>query len=134
MGQKKIVLDTNIFVSALGWKGGPEEILRKVVKGEYTLVISFEQLEEIKKVLAYPKFGFSQRQKERFMVLLYNIATTIKTKTTLRVIKEDVSDNVLLVAAEEAHVDCIVTGDKHLLKLKTHGKIRILTPAEFLRR
>ena len=51
MGEKKIVLDTNILISALGWRGKPNEIFRKVINGELELIISKKQIEELKTIL-----------------------------------------------------------------------------------
>jgi hypothetical protein len=64
VGKRKVTLDTNILVSALGWKGNPHKIL-KVIDGELDLFISSAQSEEPSRVLDYPKFGFTEEQKGR---------------------------------------------------------------------
>lgn len=129
---KKIVLDTNVFISALGWKGNSRIIFNKIINKEYELLISNKQLLEIKRVLDYPKFKFTTQQKVRFLKILYEIARIIKTKIKIDIIKEDPSDNILLEAAIEGKTDFIITGDKHLLKLKTFKDTIIITPKEFL--
>jgi putative PIN family toxin of toxin-antitoxin system len=62
VGKKtKVILDTNILVSALGWeKGNSHKILQKVIDRELELFISHEQFEEISRVLDYPKLKFAE--------------------------------------------------------------------------
>jgi len=52
----KVTLDTNILISALGWRGNPHRILQKVINKEIELFVSHEQFEELARVLDYPKF------------------------------------------------------------------------------
>lgn len=54
----KIVLDTNVFVSAIGWKGASREIFKDCIEGNLELFISTEIFDEIKRVLNHPKFKF----------------------------------------------------------------------------
>jgi len=132
VGKRKVTLDTNILVSALGWKGNPHKILQKVVDGEFDLFMSYAQYEELAKVLDYPKFGFTEEQKTRFKTLVSRITTSIKTPIELDVVKEDPSDNRILECALAADVDFIVSGDEHLLSLETFGRIRIVSARDFL--
>ena len=46
MGKTKIVLDTNILISALGWEGKPKEVFRRVLSGEFELILAEKQMEE----------------------------------------------------------------------------------------
>ena len=59
---KKVVLDTNVLISALGWGGNPKMIFIKCIDGHLSLVTSKEQLDELQRVLEYPKFGFTETQ------------------------------------------------------------------------
>ncbi len=132
MGKKKIVLDTNILISAFGWGGKPFEIVKGVVEGKYELILSLKQLEEFIKVLNYPKFDFTDEQKERFLLLIYRISTVIKTKTKLDGIVRDMKDDILLEPAKEMKIDYIITGDKDLLVLKEFDGAKIVTASQFL--
>lgn len=133
MVKEKVVIDTNLFISALGWEGKPRILLNKVIDGEFELLISQKQLTEIKRVLDYPKFEFSKEQKERFVKILLQISKVVDTKIELEVIKEDPSDNMLLECAIETGTKIIVSGDKHLKKLKTYKGIKIMTVDELLK-
>ena len=132
MGKKKLVLDTNILISALGWKGKPNEIFRKVLDEEFELIISRKQIEELKEVMNYPKFSFAEEQKSRFITLLLNVAKVVEISNKLKVIKEDPDDDVILETAVENNADFIISGDDHLLKLKEYSNIKIVTANEFL--
>jgi len=70
MGQTRIVLDTNVLISSIGWRGKPREIFESVLNNEFELVVSEKQMIEIKRVLNYPKFNFTDEQKQRFYRLI----------------------------------------------------------------
>ena len=132
MGKNKVVLDTNILISALGWKGNPRIIFDRVIAGEFELILSYKQLNELLRVLNYPKFKFTDEQKDRFLSILLEVATLVKTNSEIDVIKEDPSDNIILEPANEMKIDYIISGNDHLLKLKDFTRATILTPTEFL--
>ncbi|MGA2876207.1 MAG: putative toxin-antitoxin system toxin component, PIN family [Nitrososphaerales archaeon] len=133
MGKTKVTIDTNILVSGFGWKGNPHRVLDMVVRGEIELFTSREQFEELSRVLDYPKFEFSDKQKVGFKSLLSSVASFVETATELDIIKEDPTDNRILECAMVADVDFIVSGDEHLLSIKKFGRIEILTASEFLK-
>ena len=66
MGKKKIVVDTNNLISALGWNGNSRELLRNIIDREFELFISKKQIEELKRVMDYPKLKFNEEQKPDF--------------------------------------------------------------------
>ena len=131
MGKKRIVIDTNLFISALGWGGKPEQIIDEVMHGKYKLVSSMKQFEELSAVLNYPKFDFSDNQKQRFLLLITELSTIIKTKKKLK-IADDEKDNMILEIANETNIDYIVTGDDDLLRLKEFKQTKIVTVSDFL--
>lgn len=128
----KIVLDTNVFISALGWEGNPRKILQECIEGKYQLCISRAIILEISKVLSYPKFNFIQSQIDDFIALIAEITTLIEPDFTLVIISTDPSDNRILECALAADCRYIVTGDKHLLELGTFQNIQIVSPEVFL--
>ena len=126
---KKVVLDTNIFISALGWKGKPRQIFQKCINDELELVTSPQQISELVRVMGYPKFNFTQEEKDTFVSIILEIARLVYITEKVKVIKEDPDDDIIL---ETASVDYIVSGDPHLLKLKEFGKVKMITANEFL--
>ena len=132
MGKTKATLDTNILISALGWKGKPKQVFVKMLKGEIKLVISDKQFDELERVLDYPKFLFTEEQKKRFKALVLSVATLVTPKEKISIVKEDPDDDMVLECGIAADVDYIVTGDTNLLKLKEFRGIKIRTAKEFL--
>ncbi len=132
MGKKKIVLDTNMFISALGWQGKPKQLLEKCIDGEFELIISSNQLDELMRVMDYPKFAFTEEQKLTLLGIITAISTVVHISNTLHIIKEDPDDNIILETAIGGDAEYIITGDPHLLQLKKFSKVNIMTGAEFL--
>jgi len=134
MGAPRIILDTNVLISAFGWHGKPRQIFERVLNKEFELLVSEKQIVEIKRVLSYPKLKFTEEQKQRFLDILGNVARIVETHNDLDIIKEDPPDNMILEAAIEHKAAYIISGDFHLLKLGEFQSVKILTPAQFLER
>lgn len=132
MGKKKVILDTNILISALGWEGNPRTIFNKVLDGEIELIISFKQLNELLRVMDYLKFKFSEEQKDRFLLILLGVATLVTTTSEVDVIKEDPTDNLILEPVNVIKIDYIISGNEHLLRLKEFKGAKILSARKFL--
>jgi len=130
----KVVLDTNIIVSAFGWRGSPHQILRRCITGDFRLHLSPALLLETTRVLAYPKFGFNQSQIDEFAALVFEIATMVHPTFTVDIVTADPSDNRVLECAIAAGCPWIVSGDRHLLELSNLHEIQVFTPDVFLTR
>ena len=133
MGKKKVILDTNVLISAFGWEGNARTILRSALKGHIEIVISKKQMKEFQRVLEYPKFGFTDDQKKNILSSIFLIATIVETKKELSIIHDDPDDNMLLETASEHDVDFIITGDEHVLRVRQIGKTVITAPTGFLK-
>ena len=114
MVKTKITLDTNLMISALGWKGNPKRVFEKIVSGKVELVVSSEQFNESSEVLDYPKFGFAEEQKNRFKSLILEIATFVKPVEKINLISSDPDDNMHLEAAIAGNAEYIISGDYDL--------------------
>ena len=132
MGKTKVLLDSNIFISSLGWKGKPRVIFEKCLHGELELVTSADQLDELMRVMDYPKFKFTEEQKQTMLGIITAIATVVEIPKKLEVIEEDPDDDIILETAVVGNADYVVSGDPHLLGLGEFGKIKIVTANEFL--
>jgi len=133
----KIVLDANVFVSALiNPRGKPAQILNYVVENKVRLFTSPSIIEELERVLSYPKLvkrhGLEKRELKKFVSDLLSILSLIEGKKAIEVIAEDPADNNYLSCAVDAKADFIVSGDIHLLNLREYEGIQIITPAQFL--
>ena len=133
----RVVLDTNVLVSALLTHDGlPARIHQFVYDGSLTLVLSEPLLEELHKVLLYPKIRkrFDARSIDvpRFTELLRFFATLVETKMYDATAVRDADDRELLAALIQRPADWLVTGDQDLLALS--ATYPILTPAAFVER
>ncbi len=130
MGPREtVVLDTNVLVSAVGWRGPEHELYERCRAGELRLAISPELLAELRQVLRYPKFGFEEEEIEGFVSDLLDHAVTVSPSQTVEVIEEDPEDNRVIECALPAGARWIVSGDKHLLGLEEYEGIRIVSAA-----
>lgn len=131
---KKIVIDTNVFISALGWNGPERKLVKYCKAGIFDLFISEHIYKELTKVLQYPKFKFSNEDQIEFLALISEVASVVEPKESVDVIKEDPKDNRILECACESKAEAIISGDKHLLKLREFREIKILRASDFLRK
>lgn len=127
----KAVLDTNILVSALIWKGAPYRCLISAQAGFFELIISEEILDELSRVLA-KKFKIETEKVAKFIALVRKTGRVVKAVDSIRLIADDPSDNKVIEAAAAADADFIVSGDHHLLRLNKYQNIRIVKAVVFL--
>ncbi len=129
----RVVIDTNVFISAILFGGIPGELIPLWKSGRIRPLASKEIIDEYIKVLAYPKFELSEAD---INYILYNEILTyfdiIQIKDSPVIIKVDPSDDKFFHCAKAGKAGLIISGDQHLLSLKSYGKIKILTPAKFL--
>jgi len=133
----KIVLDANIFVSAvLKPHSDLAKIFELVREDKIKLVLSEDILSEIRAVLLYPKIKKRHRRAQKEIDEFLNKASEASIlgqgRGEINLIREDPADNKYLSAALEAKADFIVSGDHHLKDLKVFEGIRILDPSAFL--
>ena len=128
----KAVLDTNILISSLFWKGAPYEIVQKGIGGAFIIVLSPEIIRETEDKLKN-KFKFSVENTNAFLEVVALNSFIVEPMIKLRVVKTDSTDNKIIECAVAGNVDYIVSGDKHLLNIKKHEQINIITPSKFLK-
>lgn len=133
MRRHRIVLDTNVLISAILFNGPPREVLELVVSGTVDCSLSLSILDELRDVLLRPKFGFSPEQALQVLEELHAVCDVINPILKTSVIAEDPDDNVVLECALESKADFIVSGDKHLLDLVEFKSIQITNPAAYLK-
>ena len=131
-----VVIDTNVIVSALLFGGKPGEVNRLWKTGEIQPFISKEIAEEYLRVFAYPKFNLSEKEIGFLFnheILPYFKAAKIKPGRWKTTIKDDPSDDMFIRCAVSGMCKIIISGDRHLLDLKTYDQIRILSISEVLK-
>jgi putative PIN family toxin of toxin-antitoxin system len=133
----RIVLDANVLVSAvLSSDGAPARILEAWRAEQFDVVISNAIVEEIDRVLHYPKIirrhRWPEEHLQRFLDDLAHLAIMTPGELTLAAIANDPPDNRYLECAVEGEAAYIVSGDEDLLLLGIYQGIRIITPRQFL--
>ncbi len=129
----RVVLDTNVLISALLFTGISSKLVSLWQKGSITPLLSREVLDEYLRVLSYPKFQLSEKDiKELIQEEILPYAEVVKPKRRLRVVQRDPSDNKFLECAVAGKASLIISRDKDLLLLGRYRHIRIQSPAQFL--
>ena len=131
----RVVLDTNVWVSAMIWGGPPADILRAAEEGRITVIISEEIVEEIARTLLYHRLSEIYQgagiSREELIETVLRIGKLVKVDIRLDVIRDDSSDNRVLECAVESNADYIVSGDEHVLKMKRYRKTEIVSTRQF---
>ena len=128
----KIVLDSNVLISAIVFGARPREILNLIIKGKVQSGISKVILEEIKNVLEAKKFGYPEHISKTILNEIENISELVYPAIKIKIITKDPDDNKILECAIKFKVHLIISGDIHLLELKKYKNITIVNPSEFL--
>ena len=128
----KVVLDTNVLISAIVYGGNPRIILEAALAGSIELCISEAIIGEVQAVLGRPQFGLSAQFVHNTVAELASLSRWVTPETHFDLIKEDPTDNLVLDCAVTAEADYLVSGDGHLLHLGACGKVRIVNPQEFV--
>jgi uncharacterized protein len=128
----KIVLDTNVFVSGVFFKGPPYHILNVWRRRGIILLVSPEVINEYHRIAQELGSKFPGVDLTSFLELLSVHSEMIQPQPLPPVIHEDPSDDKFLECAVAGKAAFIVTGDKHLLRLGRFRGIRIVKPREFV--
>lgn len=126
----RVVLDTNIIVSALLFGGNSKKIIENLSKRKFKAYTSPRLIYELIDVLI-KKFKFN---KEKIMLLeaeIIKLFTIVYPTKAVKIVRDEKDDMVLEVALESKS-NIVVTGDKDLLVLEKFKNTIILTPKMFL--
>lgn len=133
----RIVLDTNILVSAfISARDAPARVFDLWQDGTLEIVTSQDTLDELQRVLAYPRIRdrlqYSEEQIQRYLLLLRKYAIFLDDLPASQGVTADPDDDKFLVLAQVSSADYIVSGDDHLLSAGVYQGIEILTAPAFL--
>jgi hypothetical protein len=131
---QKVVIDTNVMVSALIQRSYPHRIIYELfVEGKFILCVSDKLLAEYYEVLSRPKFARFPDFFSRAESLLADIETRAQTflPTSKVEIILDEADNMILELAEECSADLIITGNTNDFTMPHYKNTKIVTPKEY---
>jgi uncharacterized protein len=129
----RIVLDTNILVSAIIHEGKPRNLLKMGIDDKYKIILSKETLSELAEVLQRPKFKMKREDIIHIISALMQTGDLVKVSSNFETIDDDPDDNIIINTAHDGKADYIVTGDKDLKIIKRFHKIKIVSVDEMLK-
>lgn len=133
----RVVLDTNVIISGLLWKGPPKTLFDLVQTGKLTPCLTPGILQEVRRVLQYPKIlkplNAAGMSPDDVIGHLVKEALIFPDESLVRIVKEDPSDDMFLNCAIVSAARWLVSGDQHLLRIGHFGNIAVVTPGRFLK-
>ena len=126
----RVLLDTNILISALGFGGIPKKVFLLALEKKIQAVTSPILLAELREVISkkFPKLSPYLATTEKIIKKSFII---VQPRATINILK-DTDDDRVLEAALEGKCNFIITGDKELLELGIFKNIEILPASKFL--
>jgi uncharacterized protein len=128
----RVVLDTNTLVSGVFWGRIPYKILENWISDRFELIISEEILKEYERVLLRISKGKRDQIISRWLLLITGNYYIINVKKKYH-LSSDPDDDKFIECAVSGNAQYIVSGDSHLIGLKSVMNITILSAAEFLK-
>jgi putative PIN family toxin of toxin-antitoxin system len=123
----RVVFDTNILLSAIGWKGTPYQCVELARQGRIVSFTCSEILDELIEKLRV-KLKFPDNYITETIADLISYTSLIQINKTLKVIENDPDDDIILECAVVSRSTYIVTGDKkHLLPLQNYQNVQIIS-------
>ena len=132
-GGVRAVVDTNVLLSGLLWRGAPHRLIEQARAGALTLIVSPILLAELGEVIHRPKFrtilARSRIDPERMLDELRRLAEIVDPPPLPEQVSRDPDDDAVLALAVASKADLIISGDADLLALGTHAGIPIIDAA-----
>ena len=125
----RVLLDTNVLISGILFRGLPRSLLERAIRGELDLVTSPSLLDELERILT-DEFRFPPEVARMVRGELATLAEMVVPEE-VPTVSRDPDDDQVLAAVVAGGARAIVTGDRDLLALETYRGITILSPAEF---
>jgi putative PIN family toxin of toxin-antitoxin system len=134
----RAVIDTNVLLAGLLWRGPPHALLAHVRNGLVSLISSPALLAELDDVLGRAKFDAiltrTNTARDQALAEVRQLAEVIEPPPLPQPVCRDPDDDEVLALALAARADVIVSGDADLLVLQQFQGIPILDPAQALQR
>ncbi len=127
----RLVLDTNVLISATAWEGEAHRLLQALVHANIPLFLSDYILKEFERVLGRD-IGWTTAEIEEAVTSIKFITHVVKPRRIHHIIPADPADDNIIDCAVEAAASHIVSYDKHLLALNQYQGISIITPRQAL--
>lgn len=134
----RVVLDTNVVVSALLFRGGQAGRIRRAWQAEaFIPLVSTATVQELIRVLSYPKFKLDANAQQELLsdYLPWSCSVCVSNPASASGLKcRDPFDLPFLHLALAGKAKALITGDRDLLELVERAPFAILSPTDFLER
>ena len=130
----RVVLDTNVLVSAIFFAGIPARILAAWSEGRFELLASVDILTEYRRVVARLERRFPSVEAQPVLDLVIRECYLVEPVSVPETACDDPDDLKFLGCAWAGGARCIATGDRALLRASGFQGIEVLTPRAFTRR
>ena len=134
----KVIIDTNIFYSAIGFDGSLLDLVILLYSNNnYQIYFSeFTYAELLEKMYSSRFYVITKNKVPKEFVQNHIKLIKLNSRFVQPTIKiklaRDLDDNMFLELALEVNADYIISGDKDLLELKEFQATKILKPSEFI--
>lgn len=128
----RIILDTNVFISGIFFRGPPSQILKAWKNQNLQIVLSKQILDEYQVVADELSLQYPQINITPIIELVTIHGQFINTDGIDISICEDHDDDKFIECAIAGKCSIIVSGDKHLLKIKEYKSVKIIKPRDFI--
>jgi putative PIN family toxin of toxin-antitoxin system len=128
----RVVIDTNIYISAIFWNGKPREVIDLGRDGKITIFTSLDIENEIVGKLK-TTFKLAEEDVNRILLDFSTFTLPIRINKQLIVVQDDPDDNKFIECAVECRANYIISGDRHLLNLKEYEGIKLIKSSEFFK-
>jgi putative PIN family toxin of toxin-antitoxin system len=133
-----LVLDTNVVLSALLWRGPPFHLFQAIQQREQvrlftSAVLVTELAEVLNRPFAAKRLALLDRTALELVADYLVAADLVVPSAVPRVVVPDADDDHVIAACVAARADLLVSGNRHLLTVGQHQDTRVVTPAEALR-
>ncbi len=126
----RIVLDTNVVISAVFFGGVPRKILESIIDNQHEAYATLEIVDEYQEIVEEMIAGKQGKLRKDILLPLIKSLNIIPAKSKVEICR-DSDDNKFLGCAKDSDAIYIVSGDKDLLVLKQFGRTKIITAKEF---
>jgi uncharacterized protein len=128
----KACIDTNIWISGVLFSGKPAAVVTAAFNRKFQVISSQVILDELERNLIN-KFEFSRKNTRRLINRILQIADLYEPTGSVKIVKPNHADNLVLETAVAGRAKYLVTGDKeHLLPLKMYKHVKIVDAGRFL--
>lgn len=127
----RVVFDTNILFSAVGWLGNPHQCVQAARQGKCLSLTCEPILAELSEKLQLKRSLDAQKVAE-VADEIRAFSKVILIPSALKAVAADPDDDAVLECAVVGQAQYLVSGDRHLLALGNYQGIQMVKAAEFL--